>query len=66
VNFKRLGNTAIEDDWKPQGKTQVDSEVDYEKPVRELAGRLQEAQEEARKQSKLTHDKKKNSVALVR
>jgi hypothetical protein len=37
----------------------VDSEVDYEKHVRDLAGRLQEAQEEARKQSKLSHDKAK-------
>jgi transposase InsO family protein len=49
----------IEDDWRPQSKTQVDPETDYETHVPELAGRLQEAQEEARRQSKLSHDKAK-------
>jgi hypothetical protein len=49
----------IEDDWKPQRKIQVESGVDYERHVCELAGRLHEAQEEARKQSKLSHDKAK-------
>jgi hypothetical protein len=50
---------SIDDDWKPQSKAKVESEIDYERHVCELAGRLHEAQEEARKQSTLRHEKAK-------
>jgi hypothetical protein len=46
----------IEDDWRPKRQEEAGNTGDYDRHVSELAMRLYEANKEAKKQSKLSHE----------
>jgi hypothetical protein len=46
----------IKDDWKPKRRERVETEIDYDRHIRELVKRLHEAQVEARRQPKLSNE----------
>jgi hypothetical protein len=54
--YVREFRLPIEDDWRPKRQEQAGKKGDYDQHVKELAMRLYEANMEAQKQSKLSHE----------